>query len=123
MAYNIDINDENISKRNSLLHLHYKKTYKTDIIIIPAPSWKILIDFGGSLDIIKFRENFISNKINYIYIKPPCISRIAYVEVVPLNAETLIPKLNEYTLRRTKPLNNSKYSLETIIGLKKTINI
>lgn len=122
MAYNIDINDENVSKRNSLLYLHYKKTYKTDIIIIVAPSWKILTDFGGSVDINEFRDNFISNKINYMYIKPPFVSRIAYVEKVPINEDNIIIKTNDYILKRTKPLNNTKYSLETTIGLKKIIN-
>ena len=122
MAFNIDINDENVSKRNSLLYLHHKRTYKTDIIIVPASSWKILTDFGGSVDIKEFRDNFISNKINYMYIKPPFVSRISYVEKVPINEDPIIIKTNEYVLKRTKPLNNTKYSLETTIGLKKIIN-
>lgn len=33
--------------------------------IIPAPSWRLLIDFGGHLTIEKFRESF--NKITYSY--------------------------------------------------------
>ena len=123
MAYNIDINDENVSKRNSLLYLHYKKTYNNNILLYPSPSWKILKDFGGSVDIKEYRDNLIANKINYMYIKPPFVSRISYVEKTPINEEIPIIKSNEYVLKRTKPLNNTKYSLETTIGLKKIINV
>jgi hypothetical protein len=33
--------------------------------IIPAPDWRMLTDFGGSLSIEEFRESF--NKIRYVY--------------------------------------------------------
>ena len=121
MAYNIDLNDENISKRNSLLYLHYKKTYNTSCIITPSPSWKILKDFGGSVTIDDFRSNFIIHTSNYLYIKPPLISRIAYVEKTPVVEETEIIKPNEFVLKRSKPLNSTKYTLESTIGLKKII--
>ena len=43
MSYNIDLNDEKVWKRNSLLNLLYRQTYKSnDDEILPAPSWKIL---------------------------------------------------------------------------------
>lgn len=122
MAFNIDINDENISKRNSLLYLHYKKTYNKDIIIKPAASWKILKDNGGTINITEFRNNFISNKNNYLYIKPPIISRISYVEIQPNNVENKSANINDLILKRTKPLNSTKYTLESTMGLKKIIN-
>ena len=122
MAYNIDLNDENISKRNSLLYLHYKKTYNTEPNIIVAPSWKVLKEFGGSLDIDEFRSNFITHTTNYLYIKPPLISRISYIEKTLVVEDTEPIKTNEYVLKRTKPLNSTKYTLESTIGLKKTIN-
>jgi len=121
-AYNIDINDENVSKRNSLLHLLYKQTYKEDTIIKPACSWKILKDNGGSINIEEFRENFISNKMNYLYIRPPFVSRISYIEKIPINDNIEIIKSNDYLLKRSKPLNSTKYSLESTIGLKKIVN-
>ena len=121
MAYNIDINDENISKRNSLLYLHYKKTYNNDNLIIPAPSWKILKDFGGTVTIDEYRSNFITNSINYLYIKPPLVSRISYVEKTPVNQTVEILKPNDLILKRSKPLNSTKYTLESTIGLKKII--
>ena len=122
MAYNIDINDENVSKRNSLLHLLYKQTYKEDIVIKPASSWKILKDNGGSINIEEFHENFISNKTNYLYIRPPFVSRISYVEKIPINETIEVIKTNDFLLKRSKPLNSSKYSLESTIGLKKIVN-
>lgn len=33
--------------------------------MIPAPSWRLLKDFGGTLNIEQFRENF--NRVEYIY--------------------------------------------------------
>jgi hypothetical protein len=123
MAYNININDENISKRVSLIYMMYKKAYNIQKIIKPAPSWKILKEFGGSIDIEEFRFNLTSNDMEYNYIKPPIISRISYVEKIPLkkeNDETI--KTDELVLKRSKPLKSSKFSLESIMGLKKIVN-
>ena len=36
-----------------------------NIEIIPAPHWRMLSDFGGSLSIEEFRESF--NKIRYVH--------------------------------------------------------
>jgi hypothetical protein len=118
MAFNIDINDENISKRTSLIYLKYKKTYNCYKIITPAPSWKILIDFGGAISIDDFRKNLTINSLEYNYIKPPIISRISYVEKIPIKQDNDI-KNDDLVLKRTKPLKSSKYNLESIMGLKK----
>ncbi len=119
MAHNIDINDENISKRTSLIYLMYKKTYNTFKEIKPAPSWKILVDFGGMISIEDFRENLIANSTEYNYIKPPIISRISYIEKIPVKNESNDIKNDDLILKRTKPLKSSKYNLESIMGLKK----
>ncbi len=119
MAHNIDINDENISKRTSLIYLMYKKTYNTFKEIKPAPSWKILIDFGGMISIEDFRENLNVNNIEYNYIKPPMISRISYIEKIPIKHDNNDIKNEDLVLKRTKPLKSSKYNLESIMGLKK----
>ena len=118
MAYNIDINDENISKRTSLICYKYKLTYGTDIIIKPAPSWKVLDTFGGPIPIEKYRENLTTNTIDYNYIKPPIISRISYVEKIPIKKTIEIVKPEDIILKRNKPLKTTKYNLENIIGLK-----
>ena len=123
MAYNIDINDENIAKRTSLIYMMYKKTYNSYRIIKQAPSWKTLIDFGGPLLIEEFRENLITNSLDYNYIKPPIISRISYIEKIPLKKDEDDNVKNEdLVLKRNKPLKSSKYNLESIMGLKKIVN-
>jgi hypothetical protein len=119
MAFNIDINDENISKRTSLIYMMYKKTYNTYKIIKPAPSWKILVDFAGAISIDDFRKNLTINCLEYNYIKPPIISRISYVEKIPIKQDNEDIKNDEFVLKRTKPLKSSKYNLESIMGLKK----
>lgn len=120
MAHSIDINDENIAKRTSLIYLKYKKTYGVFKIIKPASSWKILIDFGGSISIEAFRENLTTNSLEYNYIKPPMISRISYIEKIPIKKDDDNDVKNEdLILKRSKPLKSSKYNLESIMGLKK----
>jgi hypothetical protein len=124
MAYNIDINDENIARRTSLIYMMYKKTYNIFKEIKPAASWKILTDFGGVISIEDFRENLTTNSLEYNYIKPPMISRISYIEKIPIkNNEIDDIQNNDLILKRTKPLKSSKYNLESIMGLKITRNI
>ncbi len=123
MAYNIEINDENVSKRISLIHMMHKKTYGYCRNIKPASSWKILLDFGGYISIEDFRENLTTNSIDYNYIKAPMISRISYIEKIPIKKEDDNDiKMDDLILKRTKPLKSSKYSLESIMGLKKIVN-
>lgn len=123
MAYNIDINDENVAKRTSLIYMMYQKTYGIFKIIKPASSWKILKEFGGSIDIDEFRANLTTNEMEYNYIKPPIISRISYVEKVPLKKDIDDNlKNDDLILKRNKPLKSSKFSLESIMGLKKIVN-
>jgi hypothetical protein len=124
MAYNIDINDENITKRTSLIHLMYKKTYGNFKTILPAPSWKILEHNGGVTSIEDFRLNLTLNDIEYTYIKPPMISRISYIEKIPVKKDA-DDNINstDLILKRNKPLKSSKYSLESIMGLKKIASV
>lgn len=120
MAYNIELNDENIAKRTSLIHLKYKNTYGNFKKIVPAPSWKILSHNGGITSIEEFRLNLTLNDVEYNYIKPPMISRISYIEKIPIKKESDdIMNSTDLILKRNKPLKSSKYSLESIMGLKK----
>ncbi len=123
MAYNIDLNDENVCKRTSLIHMKYKKAYGEFRMIKPAPSWKILEEFGGTISIDVYRMNLITNDVNYMYIKAPMISRISYIETVPIKKENEENfKVDDLVLKRSKPLKSSKYSLESIMGIKKIVN-
>ena len=124
MAYNIEINDENVAKRTSLIYMMQKKTYNTFKIIKPASSWKILIDFGGVISIEDFRTNLLTNSLDYNYIKPPMISRISYIEKIPIKIDDNNElKNDDLVLKRSKPLKSSKYNLESIMGLKKIVNV
>ena len=61
------------NKRNSLyslsdtllLKIYNKVMNSKNKLIYPAPHWRILEQYGGDLNIIKFRESF--NKIEYTY--------------------------------------------------------
>jgi len=62
-AYIEDINHFNIKYRESigLLTLLYSKTFSQDILyttIYPAPHWSLLKEYGGSLSIEQFRNEF-----------------------------------------------------------------
>lgn len=120
-AYNVEINDENVPKRSSLLHYLYKKTYDDNKEIIKAPDWRILKQYGGNITIDEFRNNFLLNTFDYQYIKPPMISRIYQIEKTSKIKNT--NKNSEFILKRSKPLNTSKYTLETTMGLKKIVNV
>ena len=122
MAYNINLNDENIYKRTSLLNYLYKRTYNKFVDIIQAPSWKILENYGGLVSIETFRESFIFNDFEYNYIKPPIISCIYQIEKKFKKSTIKSENSNNYVLKRKKPINNSKYTLENTMGLKKIIN-
>ncbi len=98
----------------------YKKTYNYLKQIKTAPSWKVLEDYGGVISIDEFRENLTFNQMDYNYIKPPLISRISYIEKIPIKSEIEDNiKSDDLILKRQKPLKSSKYSLESIMGLKK----
>lgn len=115
-SYNIELNDENVYKRQSLLYMKYKNTYNEYKKIVPAPSWKILEKAGGSVSIEKYRENFINNSEDFIYLKPPMVSRIAYIEYIPMNKNF---NTNEkYILKRNKPLRKGTYNLQDFIKVK-----
>lgn len=124
-AYNIDINDHLIWKRESLINLMYYFTYGIFKEITPAPSWLILEDFGGIINIIDFRQNFDMLDLEYIVLQPPIISRQMQIEESykknqPQNF--IINKSNNsenfLTLKRSKPIETSQLNLEISMGLK-----
>jgi hypothetical protein len=117
-AYNIDLNDENVSKRSSLLKYQYYKTYNEFKTIKKAQDWKLLIKNGGYIDIDEFRKNFTRNKDDFYYLKPPIISRFANIEKIDIQVVNNT-KSNELVLKRSKPLKTNKISLNKFI--KETI--
>jgi len=127
-SYNIDLNDNKYLKRNNLLNYLYYKSYNEEKEIIPAPNWKILKDFGGTITIEQFRDDFLINSTEFIYLDPPLISRKPYIEEINRTSNfinkdkyySLIEKKKEdIVLKRSKPLKTNVYNLHSMLGLKK----
>lgn len=115
-AYNIDLNDENVTKRSSLLKYQYYKTYNEFKNIKKAQDWKLLKGNGGCIEIEDFRDNFTKNNDDYIYIKPPMVSRYANIEKIDIN---VIKESNteQIVLKRSKPLKTNKIGLNSFVKL------
>jgi len=127
-AYNIDLNDINVWKRESLINLEYFLTYNRHKNIDPAPSWLILKEYGGFLTITEFRKNFDNSSSEFILLQPPLISRQMQIEESykktnfsgPLNKlDKLFSNEHSYSLKRTKPIETSQLNLEKTMGLKR----
>jgi len=129
-AYNIDLNDTNVWKRESLINLEYYLTYGRHKDIIPAPSWLTLKEYGGPLNIHEFRKLFDTNSSEFILLQPPLISRQMQIEesYKKSNSTGPINKLDKlfdngpmYSLKRSKPVETSQLNLEKTMGLKRKI--
>ena len=129
-AYNIDLNDPNVWKRESLINLEYYLTYGRHKEIIPAPSWLTLKEFGGFLSIGEFRKNFDTNSSEFILLQPPLISRQMQIEESYKKSNSNTGPLNKldklfsdgpttYSLKRSKPVETSQLNLEKTMGLKR----
>lgn len=127
MSHNIDLNDEKTSLRNSLINLLYQKTYNKNELIKPAPSWKVLKEYGGILTIEQFRDNLQQNTDEYVYLHPPLISSVSQISKrvktkkisAPMtDVEKYLSNTEDLILKRSKPLKTSRYSLENTMGLK-----
>ncbi len=101
----------------------YEKNIKASIVACSGDSkcwWDTHYFNVPSVKMPESYFNGIFNCIEYNYIKPPIISRISYIEKIPIKREEDIDiKNDELILKRNKPLKSSKYNLESIMGLKK----
>ena len=129
-AYNIDLNDINVWKRESLINLEYYLTYGRHKDISNAPSWLTLKEYGGPLSIIDFRKNFDTNSSEFILLQPPLISRQMQIEesykksnlTGPINKiDKIFDNVPLYSLKRSKPVETSQLNLEKTMGLKRKI--
>ena len=127
-AYNIDLNDNNIWKRESLINLMYYMTFNRYKNIDPSPSWLILKDFGGFININDYRKNFEINNIEYLLLHPPLISRQMQIEESykknvnsgPINKlNKILYNEGSYSLKRSKPIETSQLNLEKTMGLRR----
>jgi len=81
-AYNLSLDDYNMSERHSLLKWMYGKT---DEKIEPSPSFRILEKFGGKISIDEYRSNLLMREKDYRIITPP-------MTFIPLTLEEHILK-------------------------------
>ena len=124
-SFNIDINDCATWKRESLLNLMYFKTYGEFKEIVPAPSWLMLEDFGGLLNINEFRKLFEYNNKDYLVLHPPLITRQLQIEESykkSNNNNMMANKLEniydgDLVLKRNKPIESNNFNLEKTMGL------
>ena len=126
-SFNLDTND-NVWKKNSLLHLMYFKTYNKNVEITQAPHWSSLQEFGGSLTINQFRKNSVVNTKEYLMLKPPMDTRLNFFEKsVKLDNsifsnsvyQKLLDESDDLVIKRSKPLKSSNYSLDKTMFIKK----
>lgn len=115
-SYNMDLSDNNTWKRNSLLSYFYNLTYNEDKVILQAPHWKTLKDFGGNLTIEQFRDDAIINSKEYIYLHPPLVTRKPLIEEVNRNKVSVIDN-KELILKRSKPLKSNIHNIRKILGI------
>jgi hypothetical protein len=131
-AYNLNIHDTNVQKRDTLINILYYNMYNVITPILPAPHWTTLNEYGGILSIEEFRKASKNYEKSYIVLKPPIISRQMQIEEsyrvdkfkeVSMNQVSKLyldmDNTMDYTIKRTKKLPTSDLNLESTIGLRR----
>jgi hypothetical protein len=128
-AYNLNMNDQKIWERYSLLNFLKKKIcinnniqYKNLDFICPAPPRQSLDIFGGPMNIKDFRDSLYILCKNYNYILPPMVPLIGVLEMIPQDLTPTNIKIkninNNLKLQRSKPLPSFNSNLLQL--MKKT---
>lgn len=121
-------NMDEMLERYSLINLFSRKiNYKT--IVKPAPPKLTLTMFGGQQTIEDFRKFTSSNKLTNINF-PPMMTMVQQLEeineseinsdfkYIPLDNERIKKYKDELRLKRSKPVNNYKNTLDHTMNLK-----
>lgn len=125
------INNENsdtLWDKIALLHLLYFKIYNKYDNILPAPNKISLKKFGGSISIEEFRDITKTNIKTYDLKFPPCNSIVPVLEEVyknksiissfiPIDNNKLNRATNELKLKRNKPINLKKNTLDSCMNI------
>tara|TARA_B100000575_G_C23143630_1_gene666682 strand:- start:2800 stop:4077 length:1278 start_codon:yes stop_codon:yes gene_type:complete len=125
------INNENgdtLWEKIALLQLLYFKIYNKYENILPAPNKISLKKFGGSITIEEFRNITNSNEKTYSLEFPPCNSIVPILEeshknnnlvnsFIPIDNNKLVKATNELKLKRNKPVNLKKNTLDTCMNI------
>jgi hypothetical protein len=129
-AYNLQMNDQKIWERYSLLNFLKKKIcdnnshilYKNFDFICPAPPRQALDIFGGPMTIEEYRNSMYILSKDYNYILPPMIPLIGILENIPQELTPTNIKIkninNSLKLKRSKPLPSFNSNLLQL--MKKT---
>lgn len=129
-SYNFKMQDsiDEMWERHNLINMLYRKL-NVGKIVKPAPDKLALKMFGGYMDIDEFRSYFRSNKVININF-PPMTSLTQQIEeineyevnndfkYIPLDQDRVEKYKAKILVKRTKPLNINKNSLESSMNLK-----
>lgn len=129
-SYNFDdkSNIEEMWERYSLINF-LSRTIGLKNVVKPAPSRLCLKLFGGQMDIESFREYTNSNKLMSVNF-PPMMTIVQQLEeinecdinsdfkYIPLDTERIKKYKDELKLKRQKPINNYKNTLDHAMNLK-----
>lgn len=124
LSYLFDTCSYRLWEKVSLLKLLCRQIMDSNIPLVRAPPRESLKLFGGYMEIIEFRSNFLQIKKNFRILLPPIISINLQVEeqYVPLEDNDPIIVHNrkisrQLRIKRNKPLKRDKSSLEATMGL------
>lgn len=118
VSFNLEINDEFVMKRYSLINLMYYMTYGIFTVIKPANHWRTLEEYGGYQSIKEFRKNLLFNDDDYLLLHPPMESLYSSFEKIHVKPR-LSEESDELVLKRTTPLKNNATNLEKTFKFKK----
>ena len=122
IAYNLNINDSSVWNRYSLLKKLYTLIYKEECNISLAPPREVFEKFGGILKYDDYRKTCNKSMKEYRFIMPPMTSIIPLIEEGCSDRTKVnisLADINKRTsLRRTKPLPNTKNTLLETFGIK-----
>lgn len=128
-AYNLNLNDMQVEKRNNMINVMYYQMYNKVEEIVPAPHWITLKDYGGVLTIDEFRD-LNNTKKSFVVLNPPITSRQMQIEesykldqIKSVNIKTVSQLYNnnqptDYVIKRNKELPKSHLNLEKTLGLR-----
>jgi hypothetical protein len=131
LAYNIDIDDYKTNERTTLLNMIHSDLCGNKEKLEASPPRQILKIFGGHLSIEKFRNYGDICEKEYRYIMPPMVSIVPLIEedyknknhnykskkYIPLNTKKAFNTSDDLRLKRSKPLSDTKFSLEHTMGI------
>lgn len=118
LSFNFDLKDEKVWDRYSLL-CQYRDILYPDIVDFKfAPPKYVLKEFGGDKTRDEYYEELMTMKNDYIKLLPPMTSSTILIEQRKSGSKDLNKlQLLGIKLKRSKPLVNNSYSLDSIITL------